>query len=261
MSKKAKKEKIITVTGIFTGTSHEFGFVESEEVEGDIFIAGKYVNGAMHSDTVLVELFPGNPGEGKRREGMVVKIVERGIKRVVGTFQKSKHYGFVVPDNQRIGEDVFIPKEHCKGAVDGHKVVAEITEYPHGRRSAEGRVIEILGHANDPGVDILSIVEGYEIPTKFPEKVLNQAERIGMEVSEADMAGRLDLRDVVMVTIDGEDAKDLDDAVSIRKNGEFYELGVHISDVTNYVQENSALYKEALKRGTSVYLAYRVIPM
>ena len=261
MGKKGKKQKTITITGVFTGTSHEFGFVESEEVEGDVFIAGKYVNGAMHSDTVLVELFPGNPGDGKRKEGMVVKIIERGIRRVVGTYQKSKSFGFVVPDNQRIGEDVFIPKEAAKGAMDGHKVVAEITEYPHGRRSAEGRIIEILGHAMDPGVDILSIVEGYEIPTKFPEKVLNQAERVGLEVSEADMAGRLDLRDTVMVTIDGEDAKDLDDAVSISKNGDMYELGVHIADVTNYVQENSALDREALKRGTSVYLADRVIPM
>ena len=145
--------------------------------------------------------------------------------------------------------------------MDGHKVVVEITEYPHKRKSPEGRIVEILGHASDPGVDILSIVEGYEIPIQFPEKVLHQAERIGLEVSEADMAGRLDLRDVVMVTIDGEDAKDLDDAVSVSKNGDLYELGVHIADVTNYVQENSALDKEAIKRGTSVYLADRVIPM
>ncbi len=260
MSKK-KKQKSITMTGTFSGTSHEFGFVETEELEGDIFIPGKYVNGAMHSDTVLVELLPHNPGNGKKQEGMVIKILERGLKRVVGTFQKFKSFGFVVPDNQRIGEDIFIAKENAKGAMDGHKVVVEITEYPHKRRSAEGRVIEILGHASDPGVDILSIVESLEIPTKFPEKVLNQAERIGLEVSEADMAGRLDLRDVVMVTIDGEDAKDLDDAVSIAKNGDMYELGVHIADVTNYVQENSALDREALKRGTSVYLADRVIPM
>lgn len=261
MGKKTKKQKSITVTGTFTGTSYEFGFVESDEVEGDIFIAGKYVNGAMHSDTVLVELLPGNPGEGKRKEGMVIKIIERGIKRVVGTYQKSKSFGFVVPDNRKIAEDIFIPKENAKGAMDGHKVVVEITEYPHKRKSPEGRIVEILGHASDPGVDILSIVEGYEIPIQFPEKVLHQAERIGLEVSEADMAGRLDLRDVVMVTIDGEDAKDLDDAVSVSKNGDLYELGVHIADVTNYVQENSALDKEAIKRGTSVYLADRVIPM
>lgn len=258
---KKKKKKAITVTGIFSASKDDFGFVEGSEYGEDIFIPGKYVNGAMHSDTVLVELITENAPKGKKPEGAVVKIIERGIHRIVGTYEKSKNFGFVIPDNLKIGEDIFIAKEHSKGAMDGHKVVAEIIEYPHKRRSAEGRIVEILGHMSDPGVDVLSIVEGLEIPSEFPEKVLNQAERIPEEISTADCEGRLDLRDVTMVTIDGEDAKDLDDAVSISFHDGVYELGVHIADVTNYVQQNSALDKEALKRGTSVYLADRVIPM
>ncbi len=154
-----------------------------------------------------------------------------------------------------------MPKEHSKGAMSGHKVVVDITDYGNDRKSPEGRVVEILGHINDPGVDIMSIVRGYELPVEFSTKIMNQVERVSQEVSEADMAGRRDLRDVVMVTIDGEDAKDLDDAVSVAFDGERYRLGVHIADVTNYVQENSALDREALKRGTSVYLVDRVIPM
>ncbi len=258
---KKKKKKTLTVTGTFSASNGEFGFVTSEEFGEDIFIPGKYVNGAMHSDMVLVELLTEHTVKGKKPEGAVLKILERGIKRVVGTYEKSKNFGFVIPDNQKIGEDIFIAKENAKGAMDGHKVVAEIIEYPHKRRSAEGRIVEILGHMSDPGVDVLSIVEGLEIPSEFPQKVLSQAERIPEEISDADCEGRLDLRDVVMVTIDGEDAKDLDDAVSISYKDGIYELGVHIADVTNYVQQNSALDKEALKRGTSVYLADRVIPM
>ena len=154
-----------------------------------------------------------------------------------------------------------MPRERSKGAMSGHKVVVEITDYGSDKRSPEGKVAEILGHVNDPGVDILSIVRGYELPMEFSVKIMNQVERVSQEVSQADMAGRRDLRDVEMVTIDGEDAKDLDDAVSVTFDGEKYCLGVHIADVTNYVQENSALDREALKRGTSVYLVDRVIPM
>ena len=162
---------------------------------------------------------------------------------------------------RRIGTDIFVPSERSKGAVSGHKVVCEITDYGKDNRKPEGKIIEILGHVNDPGVDIMSIVRGYELPVEFPEKVLHQAENAAHDVTEADMAGRTDLRNVQMVTIDGEDAKDLDDAVSLSKDGENYNLGVHIADVTNYVQENSALDWEAKKRGTSVYLVDRVIPM
>jgi len=228
--------------------------------EQDLYIPEDQTNGAFHQDRVEVALLPEQ--EGRRREAKVVRIIARGITRVVGTYDGStEHYGFVVPDNARFSKDIFVPKECSMGAVSGHKVVVELTDYGSDRKSPEGKVVEILGHMNDPGVDILSIVRNYELPMEFPVKVMNQAGRTAQEVSEADRAGRRDLRDVVMVTIDGEDAKDLDDAVSVSFDGEKYHLGVHIADVTNYVQENSALDREALNRGTSVYLVDRVIPM
>lgn len=248
-----------TVTGIFTSHAKGYGFVSVEGREEDIFIGENDTKGAFLGDTVQVAL-KGQPG-GKRQEGVVIQVLSHSITEVVGTFEKSKSFGFVVPDNQRITRDIFIPLEHTRGAVNGHKVVAELTDYGAGRKSPEGRVIEILGHSNDPGTDILSIVRAYQIPMEFPERVLNQAERNAKPVSEADMRGRMDLREEVCVTIDGEDAKDLDDAVSVRKEGENYILSVHIADVANYVQENSALDREAFERGTSVYLADRVIPM
>jgi ribonuclease R len=191
----------------------------------------------------------------------VKQILTRGTTQLVGIYQQSKNYGFVIPDNDRFARDVFIPKEASKGAMKGHKVVVLLTDYGDERRNPEGKVIEILGHITDPGTDVLSIVKGYDLPTEFPEKVMNQAERVPDQISEADMAGRMDLRDVQMVTIDGEDAKDLDDAVSLTMEGDKYVLGVHIADVSNYVQEKSAMDREALKRGTSVYLVDRVIPM
>ena len=190
-----------------------------------------------------------------------MKILSHGLTKVVGTYQKSKSFGFVIPDLEKISTDIYIPAEGSKGAVTGHKVVVELTDYGDDKHKPEGRITEILGHVNDPGVDILSIVKGYDLPVEFEEKLLNQAERVGKPVSEADMAGRRDLRSLQMVTIDGEDAKDLDDAVSLTREGENYCLGVHIADVSNYVQENSALDREALNRGTSVYLVDRVIPM
>lgn len=245
--------------GVFTGNVRGFGFVTIEGEPEDIYIPEDHVNGAIHGDLVQVTLLPEKSG--KRREGAVAQILERGMSRVVGTFQKSKNFGFVVPDNVKLGQDVFIPIEQSKGAVDGHKVVVELTDYGSKRRKPEGKVVEIIGHINDPGTDIMSIVKGYELPTEFPPKVLKQAETVGKPVSTADMAGRKDLRGWQMVTIDGEDAKDLDDAVSLTKEGENYRLGVHIADVANYVQEHSALDREALERGTSVYLVDRVIPM
>ena len=246
--------------GTFIGSSKGFGFVEVEGREEDLFIPEDKTGGAFHRDTVEVALLP--EASGRRQEAQVVRIVSRGMTQVVGTYQRSReNYGFVVPDNTKLDRDVFIPVERSKGAVNGHKVVAELTDYGSDGRNPEGRIVEIIGHINDPGVDIMSIVRGYELPVEFSEKILNQAERVSQAVSEADMAGRRDLRDVVMVTIDGEDAKDLDDAVSLSFDGEKYRLGVHIADVTNYVQENSALDREALQRGTSVYLVDRVIPM
>ena len=243
------------LVGTFISNAKGFGFVEVEGREEDYYIPEDKVNGAFHKDTVQIALL----GEktGKRQEAQVVKIITRGMTQVVGTYEKSKNFGFVVPDNGKLSQDIFVPKERSKGAVDGHKVVVEITDYGTARRSPEGKIVEILGHVNDPGVDIMAIVRGYELPMEFGEKVLNQAERVSKDVSEADREGRKDLRDLCMVTIDGEDAKDLDDAVSVSFDGEKYHLGVHIADVTNYVQENSALDREALKRGTSVYLVPR----
>ena len=248
------------IIGTFVSNQHGFGFVEIEGREDDLFIPEKEVHGAMHGDTVAVALVSGRPG--KRQEAKILKVVERATNKLVGRFEKSKqNYGFVVPDNQRFSEDIFIPVEVSMGAVDGHKVVVEITDYGSKKKSPEGKIIEIIGHVNDPGVDIMSIVKNYDLPVEFSDKIMRQVENVSAEVSEADMAGRLDLRDVCMVTIDGEDAKDLDDAVSVTRVGECYELGVHIADVTNYVQEKSTLDQEALNRGTSVYLVDRVIPM
>lgn len=261
ISKRGKytKQEVKPITGTFISHQKGFGFVEVEGEAEDYFIPAEHTGGAFHQDTVEIALM--KRPNGKRQEAKVIRIVERGIKEIVGTFQKNKAFGFVIPDNQKLAQDIFVPKERSKGAVDGHKVVVEITDYGRPGRKPEGKVVEILGHINDPGVDILSIVRAYDLPMAFPEKVLNQAERVAQEVSEADMAGRVDLRSVQMVTIDGEDAKDLDDAVSLTVENGLYKLGVHIADVTNYVQENSALDREALKRGTSVYLVDRVIPM
>jgi ribonuclease R len=248
------------LTGVFTAHPRGFGFVTVEGEEEDIFIPESQVHGAMHMDKVQVTVVAGS-SKGKRREGTVTKIIERGMTRVVCTYEESKNFGFAVPDNPRFDKDIFVPKERSKGAVAGHKVVVEITDFGGNGRKPEGKVIEILGHVNDPGTDILSIVRGYDLPVEFSEKIMHQVEHVAKEVSAADMAGRMDLREWQTVTIDGEDAKDLDDAITLTKEGERYKLGVHIADVTNYVQERSALDVEALKRGTSVYLVDRVIPM
>ena len=247
------------LVGTFTAHARGFGFVSVEGQEEDIFIGEDDINGAFHNDQVEV-IITKSP-VGKRKEGKVVRILSHGTTRLVGYFERSKNFGFVRPDNQKFVKDVFVPLERSKGAVTGHKVVVELTKYGGENKKPEGKVVEIIGHVNDPGTDIMSIVKGYDLPTEFPEKVLNQAERVAQEVSVADMAGRMDIRDWQMVTIDGEDAKDLDDAITISKEGDLYKLGVHIADVTNYVQEKSALDREAFQRGTSVYLVDRVIPM
>lgn len=247
------------LTGIFTAHPRGFGFVTVEGEEEDIFIPADQTNGALHMDTVQVAI--ARTSGGKRKEGTVVKIVARGTTQLVCTYEKSKTFGFAVPDNQRFAQDIFIPAERSKGAVSGHKVVVEITDYGKNGKKPEGKVVEIIGHINDPGTDIMSIVKGYDLPVDFSSKIMKQVENVSNEVSKADMAGRMDLRDWQTVTIDGEDAKDLDDAITLVKEEELYKLGVHIADVSNYVQENSALDVEALKRGTSVYLVDRVIPM
>lgn len=246
-------------TGVFTSHPKGFGFVTIEGMDEDIFIPAEQVNGAMHMDTVQLVVSPTTGG--KRREGTITKILSHGMNEVVGTYEDNKTFGFVVPDNPKIAKDIFIPKERSMGAVTGHKVIVAITDYGKDGKKPEGKVTEIIGHINDPGVDIMSLVKAYNIPVEFSPKIMRQVENVSNEVSEADMAGRLDLRDWQMVTIDGEDAKDLDDAVSLTKEGDLYCLGVHIADVSNYVQEHSALDVEAEDRGTSVYLVDRVIPM
>ncbi len=246
-------------TGIFTAHMKGFGFVTIEGETEDIFIPSDNTNGAFHQDVVQVEVSPLQTG--KRREGNIVKILSHGLTQVVGTYDAAANFGFVVPDDVKIRQDIFVPKEYSKGAVSGHKVIVELTDYGKNGKKPEGKIIEIIGHINDPGTDILSLIKAYDLPMEFPTRVLNQAERVAKEVSLADMAGRMDIRDWQTVTIDGEDAKDLDDAITLTKEEGIYILGVHIADVTNYVQEHSALDASALERGTSVYLVDRVIPM
>ena len=275
LSKRGKysKGKPRVLTGTFQANARGFGFVLPDaEGEEDLFIPEECKNGAFQGDQV--EVLATGYKEGGRREGKILQILSHGIVHVVGLYQKSKGFGFVLPDDAHVEQDIFVAEADSKGANDGDKVVVELTSYGDGAdekqkkngrvrrpKRPEGKVVEILGKAGEPGVDILSIIKAYDLPLDFPEKVKNQAERVPDAISEADMAGRLDLRMLQMVTIDGEDAKDLDDAVSLEMDGENYKLGVHIADVANYVQENSALDREALKRGTSVYLVDRVIPM
>lgn len=250
------------VAGSFQGHPKGFGFlVLDEEGEKDIFIPASGVNGALHKDRVMCRITRPATAE-KRAEAEVIEILRRGPESLVGTYQESQNFGFVVPDDQKYARDIFIPKKFSKGAVTGHKVLVKITDWAEERRNPEGKIISILGHVNDPGVDILSIIYQYDLPREFPDAVMNEVEKIPDEVDEKDKRGRRDLRDVQMVTIDGEDAKDLDDAISIEKleNGS-YKLGVHIADVTHYVKEKSPLDEEAFERGTSVYLVDRVIPM
>jgi ribonuclease R len=255
-------ERMNLIVGKLQGNQKGFGFLIPENVElPDVYIPAEGLNGAMNNDRVIVRIAKeGIPG--KRTEGEVIRILKRANTRIVGTFEKSENFGFVVPDDKRIYQDIFIAKVNMNGAKHGHKVVAEITKWPEKRRNPEGQVIEILGAAGNPGVDILSIIRKYDLPEEFPEEVNAYAEAIPEEIPEAEYRKRKDLRNMKIVTIDGEDAKDLDDAVSIEKlpDGK-YRLGVHIADVTHYVKEKSPLDKEAFERATSVYLVDRVIPM
>lgn len=255
----AERDGADYVEGIFESNQRGFGFVRVEG-EDDIFIPEAFVHGALHTDRVKVKI-TGNSKGGQKREGEVVKIVERGTNEIVGIYRQNKSFGFVIPDNLRFTKDIYVPVERSKGAVTGHKVVVKITDFGGKGKKPEGIVTEIIGHINDPGTDILSVVKAFGIPMEYPKEVLRQVENMPEEVPEEDKKGRLDLRSWQMVTIDGEDAKDLDDAVSITKKDGIYTLGVHIADVTNYVTEGSPLDEEALKRGTSVYLVDRVIPM
>ncbi|WP_339279208.1 RNB domain-containing ribonuclease [Paenibacillus sp. FSL W8-1187] len=245
---------------------HAKGFaflLPEDKTHPDVYIGANDLNTGMNGDTVLVRVQTRGPGGG-RMEGEVVRVAERAVKQFVGTFESHESFGFVSPDDKRLGRDIFIPQGSFGGAVTGMKVVVDITHYPQGRAAAQGEVVEVLGHKNDPGVDILSIIRKHQLPESFPDDVMAEAEAAPDSITEEEIVsqGRRDLRAKTIVTIDGEDAKDLDDAVNVERlpNGN-YLLGVHIADVSYYVRERSALDQEAYRRGTSVYLTDRVIPM
>ena len=239
-----------------------FGFLMQEDADADdIFIPASELKGAMNGDRVIVRIKREATAK-SRAEGEVIRILQRNVQQIVGTFESSRHFGFVVPDDKRFGSDIFIPKEQFNGAKTNMKVLVEITQWPEKNRSAEGKIVQVIGKKDAPGVDILSIIMGHDLPQGFPADVLLYAEALPETIAVSEIEKRRDLRDMLMITIDGEDAKDLDDAVSVQKleNGN-YLLGVHIADVGHYVKEDSVLDKEALERATSVYLVDRVIPM
>lgn len=249
------------ITGIIEKHARGFAFLRREE-GADIFIAPDNLGGAMNGDTAQVELLPPYLWT-KSKEGIVVKILERATKEVVGTFQKKKGFGFVVPDDRKLTEDIYIKKDAFRSAANGDKVVAKITQYPDKQHRLEGKITEIVARKGETGSDVLSLIRGYGLFQTFPSRVNAEAKVRGREkIIDEEIARRLDLRDKNIFTIDGPDAKDLDDAVSIERlaNGN-YRLGVHIADVSHYVEEDGWLDKEALKRGTSVYLLNRVVPM
>ncbi|MBR4341500.1 MAG: RNB domain-containing ribonuclease [Lachnospiraceae bacterium] len=246
--------------GTFIGTSKGYGFVHIDGEDEDIFIPPDSTLSAHDKDRVLISITEGKRA-GKSLEGVVVSILERANDRITGTFQRTKTYGFVIPDNRKFGDDIFIPHGFTKGAITGHKVVVELTDFGSPSKNPEGHITEIIGHIDDPGTDIISVIRAFGIPLEFPEGVINELSTIPEEVDEESKAGRLDLRDELTITIDSESAKDLDDAITLTKKDGIYHLGVHIADVSEYVKENSPLDKEALKRGTSNYLIDSVIPM
>ena len=256
------------LTGVFTAHARGFGFVTVEGMEQDVFIPEDKTGSALNGDKVQI-VIESEGRNGRRAEGTVLKVLEHANSQLVGYYQKNKNFGFVIPDDQKIAKDIFIPQGCDMGAVTGHKVVVKVTDFGDERKKPEGRIKEILGHVNDPGTDILSLVRAYNLPEVFPEEVMKELEHVpdslpteGLKDLPEGFEGRKDLRDLQTVTIDGEDAKDLDDAVTLEllENGN-YRLGVHIADVSHYVKEGSELDKEALKRSTSVYLVDRVIPM
>ncbi|WP_336804370.1 ribonuclease R [Bacillus subtilis] len=254
-------EKMNLIKGKISAHAKGFAFLLPEDTSlSDVFIPPNELNTAMNGDIVMVRL--NSQSSGSRQEGTVIRILERAIQRVVGTYTETRNFGFVIPDDKKITSDIFIPKNGKNGAAEGHKVVVKLTSYPEGRMNAEGEVETILGHKNDPGIDILSVIHKHGLPGEFPADAMEQASSTPDTIDEKDLKDRRDLRDQVIITIDGADAKDLDDAVTVTKLEDgSYKLGVHIADVSHYVTENSPIDKEALERGTSVYLVDRVIPM
>ena len=258
---KKKKQKII---GKFVANSKGFGFVEMENEPEDIFVPSSLVGNALDGDMVEIQILKEKQGD-KRAEAKIVKVLKREKERVVGIFQKSKNFGFVVPDDKKSGTDIFISKNHVKKAKNHDKVVAKILKYPEKGKNAEGEIIEVLGNVNQAGVDMVCVIKEFDLPNEFPEPVLKEARKISQNISEEDVKNRVDLRsreNMNIFTIDGEDAKDLDDAIWVGKadNGN-YLLDVHIADVSYYVKKGSNLDNEAIFRGTSVYMFDRVIPM
>ena len=258
-------ERMNLVVGRLSMSGKGFGFIipetKEKDEDGDIFVPGVSLGGAMNGDRVVARLSPSEV-PGRSREGEIIRIVERANERIVGTFEANRNFGFVTPDDKKIGQDIFVPKGAVHGAKSGMKVVVKITKWPAGRRSAEGEVEELLGRTGEPGVDVLSVMRQYDLSEEFPEEAAAEAEAIEDEVAPEEYRGRRDRRNLRIVTIDGEDAKDLDDGVYAerREDGSFF-LGVYIADVSWYVRENMPLDREAYARGTSVYLVDRVIPM
>lgn len=251
-----------TITGKLQGNTRGFGFVipDDDLFQKDIFIAPKNLGGAFDSDIVKVDVFT-NP-EDDRPEGRIVDVIERGRNNVVGQFQRSKDYGFVVADNDKLNKDIFIGSGNFMNASNGDKVVVEVTKWPEDGRNPEGKIVEVLGKPDDPGVDIISVFKENDVPIAFPAEVTDEADAIVEEITDDDLEGRLDLRDQTIFTIDGDSSKDFDDAVSIEKiSDDVYRLGVHIADVSHYIKENSPIDVEADKRATSIYTVNKVVPM
>ena len=248
------------ITGIFRANEKGFGFVKIENQEEEVYIAKNHTKNALNGDTVLIEYIDSD--RGLSQEGRILKILTRDKDTVVGVFVNSKSYGFVIPDDRKLGTDIFISKKNFGKARNDSKVLVKILKYPENGKNAEGKIIEVLGNINEAGVDMLSLIKEYKLPYEFPENVVEEAQSYKEEDIQNDLDKRLDLRNEEIFTIDGEDAKDLDDAVHVKilENGN-YELGVHIADVSHYVKPNSKLDKEAIKRGTSIYMLDRVIPM
>ena len=250
------------LAGLYRGNEKGFGFVKIENEEKEIYISKYNTNQALNGDKVLIEIVDTNQIENNHKEGKIIKILAREKNTLVGLFTKNQNYGFVVPDDRKLGTDIFISKKNMGKARNNSKVLVEIIKYPEENKNAEGKIIEVLGNVNQAGVDMLSLIKEYNLPYEFPENVAEEAKRIEDKISKKDLENRLDLRREEIFTIDGEDAKDLDDAIFVKKldNGN-YELGVHIADVSNYVKDGSLLDNEAIIRGTSIYMLDRVIPM
>lgn len=263
--RKNRKNKYIAINekyieGEYCANQKGFGFVKVGDEKDEIHISSEHKQNALNGDIVLVKII--EESGNKSKEGKIIKIINHSITRVVGTFKNSRNFGFVIPDDKKIGTDIFISKKKFKGAKDNQKVVVKITKYPEKGKNAEGEIIEVIGSMDEAGVDMLCLIREHNLPYEFPEFVLNEANEIKEEIEKKDIPNRVDLRGKTIFTIDGEDAKDLDDAVLVEKlpNGN-YKLGVYIADVSHYVKEGSELDKEAIKRGTSIYMLDRVIPM